>query len=324
MSQLGQTQPEARLVRVRSIQDVAIDTRLYELVSADGRPLAPYEAGAHIDVQVPNGMMRQYSLCGSPGGSAYRMAVKREAGGRGGSMSLHDHGEVGTALGIFGPRNHFPLDLSAQRHLFIAGGIGITPIHSMVHTLVALGRPWTLHYCARSAAHAAFHEELVALAPPNVFCHFSEQPVLDVQGLLHTVEEGTHVVCCGPQGLMQAVQAATAHWPPEQVHFEWFSAPQLEGKDDAALDAPFEVHLARTGRTFVVPAHASILDVLRDEGIRVNCACESGVCGTCETTVLEGRPQHRDALLSDEERSAGRTMMICVSRAESPRLVLDL
>ena len=312
---------EPRLVRVRSIETVAIDTRMFELVSADGRPLAPFSAGAHIDVQVPNGLTRPYSLCGNPNdATAYRIAVKREAGGRGGSISMHDGCEVGTALGIVGPRNHFPLDPSAQRHLFIAGGIGITPIHSMIQALAGQGKPWELHYCARSAAHAAFHEELLALNPAGVFCHFSEEPVLDVRMLLQQPQQGTHLACCGPQGLMKAVEAATAHWAPGQVHFEWFAAPESAQSDNS----PFEVHLARTGRTLLIPADASILQVLRDEGIRVNCACEEGVCGSCETAVLEGRPQHRDALLTEQEREAGRTMMICVSRAASPRLVLDL
>ena len=311
----------SRRVKVRAIRDIALDTREFELIAADGRPLAPFSAGSHIDVQVPNGLTRQYSLCSNPAdASCYRIAVKREHGGRGGSISLHDACELDMPLGIVGPRNHFPLNPEAHRHLFIAGGIGITPIYSMIQTVAAQALPWALHYCARSAAHAAYFEAICALDPARVTPHFSEEPILDVAALLHQPQEGTHIYCCGPQGLMNAVQSATLHWAPEQVHFEWFAAPQTQSAPNEA----FEVHLARSGRSFLVPAQQSILDVLRQEGIPVNCACEEGVCGTCETVVLEGHPQHRDALLSAQERVEGRTMMICVSRAQTPRLVLDL
>lgn len=312
---------ESRLVRVTAIQKVALDTLAFHLSPADGRPLPPYTAGAHIDVQVPCGLTRQYSLCGDPADrSGYRIAVKREAQGRGGSISLHDQAEVGIALGIVGPRNHFPLHERATRHLFIAGGIGITPIHSMIHTLQAQGQDWALHYCARSRAHAAFYEELVALGGERVTAHFSEWPSLDVAALLSEVSQGTHVYCCGPKGLMQAVQSAAGHWPEGRLHFEWFAAPET----DWPANQPFEVRLARANRSFMIPADQSILAVLREGGIRVPCACEEGVCGTCETAVLEGQPQHRDSLLSPEERAEGRTMMICVSRAHTTSLVLDL
>lgn len=318
---MNQSAEESRLVRVRAIRAVATDINSYELVPADGRPLPPFSAGAHIDVQVPNGMTRQYSLHGDPADrSVYRIAVKREGGGRGGSASLHDAIEVGHPLGIVGPRNHFPLEQSARRHLFIAGGIGITPIHAMIQALQANGVAWDLHYCARTPDHAAFFEELMALGPGRVTPHFSEVPTLDVVELLREVREGTHVYCCGPQGLMKAVEAATAHWPAPQIHFEWFAAP----KSEWPANQPVEVELARTGGSYLVPPDQSILQVLRDNGVFVQCACEEGVCGTCETAVLAGEPQHRDLLLSPEERVEGRTMMICVSRANSPRLVLDL
>ncbi len=312
---------ESRLVRIRGIREVATDVNSYELVPADGRPLPAFTAGAHVDVQVPNGMVRQYSLHGDPEDrSVYRIAVKREASGRGGSVSLHNGAEVGSALGIVGPRNHFPLDPGAQRHLFIAGGIGITPIYAMAQTLSAQGKPWTLHYCARTPDHAAFHDELRRLRGGEVIPHFSEVPTLDVVDLLRVQPDGTHLYCCGPQGLMKAVEAAAAHWTPGSVHFEWFSAPSTEGLSKE----PVEVQLARSGRVFVVPAHRTILQVLRENGVDVPCACEEGVCGTCETAVLEGEPDHRDMLLTPGERAEGRTMMICVSRAKSPRLVLDL
>lgn len=316
-----QAAEESRLVRIREIREVAMDIKCYELAPADGRPLPPFTAGAHIDVQVPNGMIRQYSLCGDPADArAYRIAVKREAAGRGGSASLHDGTEVGTLLGIVGPRNHFPLATEATRSLLIAGGIGITPVYAMARALSARGQDWHLHYCARTAGHAAFYEELRALPGGRVTPYFSEAPTLDVPALLADQPDGVHVYCCGPQGLMKAVEAATAHWTPGHVHFEWFAAPKTAWPPDA----PFEITLARSGRVLPVPADRTILQVLRENGVNVPCACEEGVCGTCETAVLEGEPQHRDMLLTPEERAAGRTMMVCVSRANSHRLLLDL
>ena len=314
-------QEESRLVRVRAIRQVATDITSYELVPADGRPLPAFTAGAHVDVQVPNGMVRQYSLHGDPNDrSVYRIAVKREPGGRGGSVSLHTGTEVGTTLGIVGPRNHFPLDDGASRHLLIAGGIGITPIYAMAQSLSTRGESWDLHYCARSPGHAAFHSELEALAGGKVTPHFSEAPTLDVTGLLRTHADVTLRYWCGPQGLRQAVETAAAHWPAGHVHFEWFAANAAAWPPNQ----PLEVSLARTGRTLHVPADRTVLQVLRENGVDVPCACEEGVCGTCETAVLAGEPQHRDMLLSAEERAANRTMMVCVSRANSSHLLLDL
>lgn len=312
---------ESRLVRVRSIQHVARDINSYELVPADGRPLPPFTAGSHIDVQVPNGMLRQYSLHGNPEDrSAYHIAIKREADGRGGSVSLHKGVEEGSTLGIVGPRNFFPLDLEAKHHVLIAGGIGVTPLYAMAQALSEGAQGWTLHYCARSSEHAAFYDEFQRLNNGKVISHFSELPSLNVTDLLRVQEPGTHVYCCGPEGLMKAVEAAGAHWTPGHLHFEWFSAPQVSWPDNE----PIEIELARSGRTLHVPVDRTILQVLRENDISVMCACEEGVCGTCETTVLEGKPQHRDMLLTPEEREESRSMMVCVSRAVSPRLVLDL
>jgi ferredoxin-NADP reductase len=220
-----------------------------------------------------------------------------------------------------GPRNYFPLARGAPgKSLFIAGGIGITPIYAMVQALHAAGRDWILHYCARSQAHAAFYRELDALAPQRVVAHFSEVPVLDVDALLAAQAQGTHVYCCGPEGLMSAVKAATDRTDPACAHFEWFAAPRI----DHARDRSFEVELERSGLVLSVPADRSILQVVREHGIDVPSACEEGVCGTCETRVLAGEPDHRDMLLTPAERAANRSMMICISRAISGRLVLDL
>jgi len=312
---------EQRLVRVVAIRTVAIDTRCFDLAAADRRPLTPFAPGAHIDVQAPSGQVRQYSLCGDPRDrSRYSIAVKRAADGRCGSRSMHDDVEDGSPLGILDPRNHFPLAPEAAHSLFIAGGIGITPIRAMIHALDASGDSWQLHYCARSAAHAAFHAELAALGGARVTPWFSAEPVLDVRALLRDVRDGTHVYCCGPTGLMAAVKDAASHWPAGRVHFEYFSAP-------AHVDAPnrsFEVDLRRSGLVLEIPPERSILQEVRDRGIEVPSSCEEGVCGTCETRVLEGECEHRDFLLSDDERAANHSMMICVSRAKSSRIVLDL
>jgi len=312
---------EQRLVRVAALRTAAIDTLCFDLAAADRRPLAPFTAGAHIDVHAPNGDVRQYSLCGDPRDTShYRIAVKREIAGRGGSRSMHDDVEEGSALAILGPRNHFPLAADGTHALFIAGGIGITPIYAMIQAVHARGASWELHYCARSQAHAAFHQELVALGGTRVTPWFSEEPLLDARGLLRVVRGGTHVYCCGPAGLMTAVKDASAHWPAGSVHFEYFSAP-------ARAHAPnrsFEVELRQSGLVLTVPPERTILQTAREHGIDVSSSCEEGVCGTCETRVLEGECEHRDLLLSDDERAANRSMMICVSRAKSPRLVLDL
>ena len=312
---------EQRLVRVCEVRRVATDVVCIDLKPADRRPFEPFEPGAHVDLYAPNGQLRQYSLCGDPAETArYTIAVKREVAGRGGSASMHDDVEVGTAMGMTGPRNFFPLSATAAHSIFIAGGIGITPIRSMILRLARAGASWELHYCARSDAHAAFYPELAALAPERVTTYFSETPLLDASALLKDVKPGVHVYCCGPEGLMKAVAAATAHWPREQVHFEWFAAP----RQDWPENQPFTIELARSGLTLEVPAARTILHVVRDHGIDVVSACEEGVCGTCETRVLEGVAEHRDVLLNEAEREAGRTMMICISRAKTPKLVLDL
>lgn len=312
---------ELRRVRVAAVRDVAIDTRAYELEPADGRPLPPHAAGAHIDVHVPSGVVRQYSLCGEIGApDRYRIAVKRESDGRGGSISMHEDAEVDTFLAIGAPKNYFPLAQEAGSHLLIAGGVGITPVYAMAQALAREQRDWTLHYCARSSAHAAFLPELKALAPQRVNAHLSEAPVLDVARLLGSQPHDVHVYCCGPVGLMGAVKAATADWDETRVHFEWFAAPAV----DHAHDQPFEVELARSRIVVTVPADRTILDMIREAGIDVPSSCEEGVCGTCETKLVAGEADHRDLLLSTIEREANKSMMICCSRARSKRLVLDL
>lgn len=312
---------ELRRVCVASVCDIGIDIRRFDLLAADGRPLAAFDAGSHLDVHVPSGAVRQYSLCGDPRlHDRYTIAVKREGSGRGGSVSMHDDVEVGSVLGVEGPRNLFPLAAAARRSLLIAGGIGITPIYAMARALNAEGKDWELHYCARSEQHAAFYAELRELSPARVHPYFSEAPLLDAGALLRAPDETTDVYCCGPQGLMESVIAASAHWREGAVHFEWFAAPDSRSGPNQA----FEVALVRSGLVLTIPPDRSILQVVREHGIDVQSACEEGVCGTCETRLLSGEVDHRDMLLSAAERAANGSMMICCSRAKSPRLELDL
>lgn len=311
----------ARRVRVMKISDVALDVKAFELVPADGRALSPFEPGAHIDVHIPNAPVRQYSICSdSREVGFYTIAVKREPESRGGSAAMHESVEAGSIMGISAPKNNFPIEVNARRHIFIAGGIGITPIVSMIRKLSAKSEDWELHYCARSAAHAAFYDELKALAPARVFEYFSEQPLLSVSELTGESHDGEHLYCCGPEGLMSAVKEETRHWPEQRVHFEWFANSHL----NEGPNLPFEVELNRSGRVLNVPADRSILEVVRKAGISVASSCEDGVCGSCETIVIEGEPEHRDALLTERERTSNKVMMICVSRAKGGRLVLDL
>ena len=310
-----------RRVRVIAVRQAAEDVRTFDLVAADGRELAPFTAGAHLHVQVPAGLLRQYSLCGDPRNSSrYVIAVKREAAGRGGSASMHEAVEPGSVLAVAGPRNNFPLSADASNSVLIAGGIGITPLYAMAQTLQQADRPWRMHYCARSAAYAAFYEELCTLHADAVTSYFSLTPILDAAAVTREHTPGTHLYCCGPAGLMQAVMEATAHWPDDHVHFEWFSG----SADAAAPGMAFEVELARSGMVLAVPEHQSVLEVVRARGVEVASSCEGGVCGTCETRVLAGTVEHRDHLLSAAERQANRSMMICVSRSRGGRLVLDL
>lgn len=311
---------ELRRVRVMSIRRLARDVLGFELVPADGRPLPVFEAGAHIDVHVPSGLVRQYSLYSDPASGQYAIAVKNEPAGRGGSNNMHTAVEVGSTLGISGPRNHFPLDAGAVHTVLVAGGIGITPVRAMLHTLEAQGRSWELHYCARSEMHAAFFDELRERFPAKVHGYFSETPLLKVQELTSQLDSDAHLYCCGPAGLMQAVQDSAAPAQADRVHFEWFAAPQGEHADNQT----FEVELACSERVLQVPPERSILQVLREHGMDAPSSCEEGVCGSCETRVLQGQIDHRDLLLSPEERQSNRTMMICVSRAKCARLVLDL
>ncbi len=314
------------LLRVSAIADEAADIRTFEVVDPEGIDLLPFTAGSHVDVTPPGGPIRQYSLCNDPAERhRYRFAVLREPAGRGGSLLMHERVRVGDLLQVSAPRNHFPLDESAGQHLLIAGGIGVTPLLAMVQRLQAIGADFVLHYCTRSPERTAFREALAPLAAAGgvQYHHDGGDPAkgLDVAALLADAMPGTHVYCCGPQGLMAAVKAATAAWPAPQVHFEYFTPPQLPGAA-ASTAGEFEVELASTGAVYAVPATQSILSVLTTAGMPLDSSCEAGVCGTCRTRYFAGEVDHRDCVLTDAER--GEYLMICVSRAARGRLVLDL
>lgn len=314
-------------VLVRAIRYEATDIWSFELGEPVGANLPPFAPGAHINVHLPGGLVRQYSLCGEIDDlSRYVIAVLRAAGGRGGSKVIHERIRPGDRLQISAPRNNFPLVQGASRYVLVAGGIGITPIVSMVERLVADGALFELHYCARTPEKTAFRERLIKVAGERVrFIYDGGRPEdgLDAAALLKQPIPNTHVYCCGPSGLMAAVRKATQHWAADAVHFEYFE-PVPEAASNGKLEASdvdFEIELARTQKRFIVPAGNSIVDILRDNGIEVDTSCEAGVCGTCRTRYLSGVPIHNDYVLDDDERR--EQIMICCGRARG-LLVLDL
>ena len=296
--------------------DVASGVVQLDLVDPAGAALPEWAPGAHIDLHLPGGHLRQYSLCGDPADrSRWQVAVLREPEGRGGSACVHDKVAVGDELAVAGPRNHFPL-VDAPAYLFVAGGIGITPIRPMIAEIERRGRPWRLVYGGRTRPSMAYVDELSAGGRPVTVCPQDEVGLLDLDAVLPAAGADAAVYCCGPEGLLRAVEERV---PAGRLHVERFAPKPVSG-----VDAPFEVTLAGSGRTLPVPAGCSILTALEQAGVTVLSSCREGTCGTCETGMLEGVPDHRDSVLTPGEQAAGDVMMICVSRASSPRLVLDL
>ncbi|WP_181794585.1 PDR/VanB family oxidoreductase [Streptomyces sp. WELS2] len=317
------TAPEAGLdlVVVRRT-DEADGVVSLDLRRPDDAPLPAWTPGAHVDLVLAPGLVRQYSLCSSPEDAhVWRVAVLREEEGRGGSLHVHDKLSEGDPVRVRGPRNHFPLE-GAEKYLFIAGGIGITPIVPMLERAERQGAAWELVYGGRTLASMAFRDALVTrygdrvrIRPEDVY------GLLDLDALLGTPRPGTHVYCCGPEPLLKAVEERCAGWPAGTLHAERFTP----GEPQAPVrDGEFEVELAQSGITVTVPPDKSVLEAVEEAGAGVLSSCREGTCGTCETTVLEGTVDHRDSLLTAAEREAHDTMMICVSRAACPRLVLDL
>ncbi|PRE65577.1 oxidoreductase [Burkholderia multivorans] len=314
-------------VRVAARHDEAADICSFELVRADGGPLPPFSAGAHIDVAVPGGPTRQYSLCNAPDEShRYRIAVLRDPNSRGGSAGMHDRVKIGDTLTISAPKNHFPLAHDAKHSLLLAGGIGVTPILCMAERLARIDASFDMHYCTRSRTRTAFLDH-IARAPyaGRVQLHFDDEAAeqrFDIAARLAVPEPGTHLYVCGPKGFMDAVltTARANGWPEAQLHYEFFAAEARQTEEDGR----FEVQIASSGRVIVVEKHESVVRALAKAGIEIETSCEQGLCGTCATRVLAGEPEHFDHCLTAEERAANDQFMPCCSRSKSARLVLDL
>jgi vanillate O-demethylase ferredoxin subunit len=315
-------------VVVDSASLVAREVRQIQLSRSGGGTLPAFSPGSHIDLHLAPGLIRQYSLCGDGEDTAtYTIAVKLEPASRGGSRTVHETLRPGTRLTISRPRNNFPLEADAPHSVLVAGGIGITPLISMARALDRQGKPFRLHYFARTQEHAAFADGLQesVLADRCEF-HFglARDATADALSIaLAQRRPGAQLYLCGPRGFMDLVRSVAAdhRWPTESVHFEYFNAGQPDA--DAGSSA-LVVHLARTGRSVPVPAQVPIIDALRAAGVAIDTSCEQGVCGTCITRVLNGLPAHHDLFLTDAEKARGDCMAICVSRSLTPDLVLDL
>lgn len=310
-------------LRVASVQAEARDVLRIDLEAAAGGELPAFEPGAHLTLHLPGGLQRQYSLAGDwRERQRYTLGVGRASDSRGGSAYVHRSLRTGAELTCGLPANNFQL-VDAPRYLFIAGGIGVTPILAMIRWCEAQGKPWQLIYAARSRVRMGFYEELGAYGTRVRFhCDDESGGPLPVAPIMAGVSLETHVYCCGPAPLMEAVRDHGAHLPPEALHFEWFSAPAVT--EAAAPAEGFWIDLARSGASLHVPPGQSILEVLEAHGHDVPFSCREGLCGTCETTVCGGEPEHLDYVYPPTERSRLRTMLVCVSRARSPRLALDL
>jgi ferredoxin-NADP reductase len=311
-------------LRVKRISYEAESINSYELVLPAGDELAPFTAGSHIDLHLKNGMIRSYSLVNDQSERhRYVIAVNKDASGRGGSSFVHDTFKAGDIVTVSGPRNNFALREDAECSLLIAGGIGITPLMSMIRRVEALSRPWQLFYATRTRRAAAFLDEFDAIRPnADLNLHFDDEHggrPLDLAAIVGNAPTNAHLYCCGPVPMLEAFEKATAGRPSGHIHVEYFQAKQAP-----AVDGGFEIRLARSKRTVAVEPGKTILDAVLDAGIMANYSCSEGVCGTCETRVIDGIPDHRDLFLSPEEKAANKTIMICCSGSKSGTLVLDL
>ncbi|MGI5224713.1 PDR/VanB family oxidoreductase [Actinoallomurus sp. CA-142502] len=300
---------------------VALGVVEFELRPVDGDELPSWRPGAHIDVVTGAGIVRQYSLCGDPADrTGYRIAVLRQADSRGGSAWLHERLHEGDEVLVSGPRNHFPLE-TGPGYVFLAGGIGLTPLLPMIRRVAADGADWTLHYGGRTRASMAYVDDLQAIDASRVLLFPSDEcGLIDLDSALDNVDREAYVYCCGPESLIRAAETVCAR-RGMRLRTERFSPKDI---DSSSTDSPFTVRIASTGADLAVPADRSIVDVLIEAGIDILTSCEEGTCGTCETAVLDGRPDHRDSVLTEEEQAAGDRILPCVSRSRTPQLVLDL
>lgn len=298
----------------------------FELVACDGGDLPPFSPGSHIDVRLPTGLIRQYSLCNSPlERNRYLICVLKDECSRGGSAAMHENISENDILQISMPKNYFPLAQAKERSLLLAGGIGITPILCMAEHLAASGANFELHYCARTQERTAFFEYLSQSAfKASVQFHMDDEAKekkLDLSVLLATPHKDIHLYVCGPKGFIGAVldQARMHGWAEEQLHFEFFGGAAI-----GTIDSVFDVKIASTGEIINIPSELTVVDALGRVGIEIPTSCGQGVCGTCLTRVLEGIPDHRDSYLSPEEQARNDEFTPCCSRSKSPLLVLDL
>lgn len=314
-------------VRVARKAVEAQDIVTLELVATNGQALPAFSAGSHVDVSLPNGITRQYSLCNDPQEThRYQIGVLRDPASRGGSAAVHELVKEGDVLTISAPRNHFGLAHEAKKHLLLAGGIGVTPILCMAERLANTGADFTMHYATRAPERTAFSQRISSSAfAARVQFHYDNGATtqkLDLQKLLGQPEAGTHLYVCGPKGFMDAVlnTARSSGWPEAQIHYEFFGAEVAKSDSDAS----FEIKLASSGRIVMVPKDQSVVQALAAAGVDVMISCEQGVCGTCLTRVIEGVPDHKDSYLTPEEQAANDQFTPCCSRSKTPQLVLDL
>ena len=326
---VSETETETMSLRVAQLRLEADGVVSVLLVDPTGGALPAWTAGAHLELQLPSGRIRHYSLGGDPDDrSSYLLAVLREVDGRGGSIEIHDSLRVGSYVEVRGPRNHFALT-DAQDYILIAGGIGITPILSMARQLKSR-RPWRLYYGGRTRQSMAFVSEVEQLSGDGTveISPSDELGRLDLDRIFRSVTDDTAIYCCGPERLLSATQEKCSQLGmADRLHLERFSASsaaRLAVVESAPVDDGFDVELARTGTTVRVEPQVTTLDALRTVLPNLPSDCETGICGTCEVRVLGGVPEHHDSVLSDSERETGNSMLICVSRSQTPKLLLDL
>ncbi|WP_216895301.1 PDR/VanB family oxidoreductase [Nocardia alni] len=313
-----------RALRVQQKSWEAEGVTAITLVDPAGADLPGWEPGAHLALHLPNGMVREYSLCSDPADARrWTVAVLRKPDSRGGSSHIHDALPVGALIDVDGPRNAFSLEQDAAEHILVAGGIGITPIISMVRCLERQGRRWRLLYTGRSRSTMAFLDEITELPADRVTVHADDEAdgaYPDIAGLLAHLPPTALVYCCGPEPLMTACGAALTD--PTRIRLERFKAP--ESATATEMNAEFDVVIATTGQRVHVDASTSVLDALEAAGIPMASSCTEGICGTCEVAVVRGDIDHRDFVLGSGEQASGTTMLPCVSRCRSAELVLDL
>ena len=314
-------------VQVVKVNPETSDITSFELANLDSKPLPAFTAGAHIDVWISDNECRQYSLCSSPSDtSTYKISVLREEDGLGGSVWVHENLQEGQIIEISAPRNLFPLSDDAESHLLLAGGIGVSPLISMIYELEAKGARYKLHFCTRSVDKTPFMAFLNSRIDAGLvhLYHDEGDPSagLNIAALLSEQTKGTHLYYCGPAGFMAAAKDASSSWVKGTVHFEYFSSPDENVDEVVDGNQPFQVKLKETGEVFDVPPDQSIVEVLRENGIPVDTQCEDGFCATCMTRYVSGEPEHRDSVLDEDDRT--EFVLICCARSKTPVLELDL